>query len=134
MKVPIKVNHPALIWHGFIPAGQKLWNLFRNTGVLPYTSTFPEPSSRVHRQAQAAGSLVLYPPNMGTPSEVIKNLETGIVSYSPWADTIQELVESGKWKEIGVKAREFAISERWEVQAQRFNTLIERIKGETQCH
>lgn len=119
---PQRLNHPALIWHGFVPAGEMLFDIFRTTGVLPYTSTFPEPSSRVHRQAQAAGSMVLYPKDMGTPSEVISHLETGIVSdIAGWADVIEDFVSSGVWKEISQRSRIFAVSEKWSVQAARFN-------------
>lgn len=129
--IPQKLNHPALVWQGSIKNSQKLFNLFNVCGILPYTSTFKEPSSRAHRQAQAAGCLVLYPPNMGTPSELITNGQTGIVSEpSTWPDKIVELVNSGEWETIGKKAREFAVSQNWKVQADNFYNLIEKISKE----
>jgi len=125
VKQPQKIQHPALVWHGSISNGPKLWNMFNDTGILPYTSTFKEPSSRAHRQAQAAGSLVLYPPNMGTPSELIENNITGVVdNQSLWPDRIIDLIKSGKWLEIGQNARKFAESQSWKVQAENFNNLI----------
>lgn len=125
-----QIKHPALVWHGNVSNGPKLWNMFNRCGVLPYPSTFQEPSSRAHRQAQAAGSLVLYPRNMGSPSELIKHGETGIVSEpTMWADTIHSFVETGLWKEIGARARLFAESEDWNVQAKRFTQYFERILG-----
>lgn len=115
-------SHPAIVWRGNIPNGPELWHLFGRTGILPYTSTFMEPSSRAHRQAMAAGSLVLYPPDMGSPSELIQGDRTGIVEpIRVWADRIQELVQTGRWREIGGAARAYAESESWYVQTQRFN-------------
>lgn len=126
-----RVNHPAIIWHGNVNNGPKLWDLFNTTGILPYTSTFFEPSSRAHRQAQAAGSMVLYPPRMGTPSELIVDDQTGIVrDPSRWVDIIEEKVKSGDWERLGKNARDFAVSENWDVQAERFNRLFENILGE----
>ncbi len=102
--------------------GPELWNLFNENGVLPYTSTFMEPSSRCHRQAMAAGSLVLYPPDRGTPSDLIDDGITGIVQRPHlWADLIHDHVTSGRWKEIGDNARSYALSESWPVQAARFH-------------
>lgn len=124
-------NHPALVMRGNVSNGPELWNLFNSTGVLPYTSCFKEPSSRAHRQAQSAGSLVMYPKNMGTPSDLIESGKTGIVAdIDTWSDTINDLVQSGKWKEIGDNARKLAVSENWEVQSKRFNNLMERLIGE----
>lgn len=124
-----KIHHPAIIWEGNVQNGQRLWNLFNSCGVLPYTSTFKEPSSRAHRQAQAAGSLVLYPPNMGSPSELILNASTGVIAdVGMWADKIGNLVSSGEWKNIGMNARNFAESENWQVQAKRFTTFFTEIK------
>lgn len=123
--VPQQIKHPALVWEGNVPNGPALWNLFNECGVLPYTSTFMEPSSRAHRQAQSAGSLVLYPPNMGSPSELIEGDRDGVVSDPKgWPRKILQLVNSGAWKKIGAAAREKAVSENWDVQARRFNVLV----------
>ena len=109
---------------------QKLWNMFNETGVLLYTSTFKEPSSRAHRQAQAAGSLVMYPPNMGTPSRVITDNETGFMRpIDTWVDTLLKLQQSD-YERICNNARQLAISERWEIAAKRFNNTISKILGE----
>lgn len=125
VRPPEHVKHPALVWHGSVPNGPKLWDLFNTTGVLPYTSTFMEPSSRAHRQAQAAGSLVLYPPNMGSPSELIVDGMTGVVApTSTWVERILELVRSGQWFDMGKRARAFAETQTWKVQAQNFNALV----------
>lgn len=122
------VAHPAFIWHGSVQNGQKLWDLFNKCGVLPYTSTFKEPSSRAHRQAQAAGSLVLYPPAMGTPSDLIGHDVNGIVSDpSGWADEIHQKVTSGDWRRLGTNARQLALSENWDVQGKRFTSLFQSI-------
>lgn len=124
-------SHPSIVYHGNVSNGPKLWELFNSSGILPYTSCFKEPSSRAHRQAQAAGCLVLYPPGMGTPSELIQHERTGIVEpIAKWADRIRDFAVHKKYTEIGRQAREFAISESWAVQAQNFNRLIEKIKGE----
>ena len=121
-------KHPALIDHGFVKNGPDLWRLFNSCGVMPYTSTFPEPSSRSHRQAMAAGSLVLYPPNMGTPSFLLQHMKTGVVSdYNEWPRTILRLVSSGEWSKIGKNAREYAKSESWAVQASRFVAYFEKV-------
>jgi len=128
---PDHVVDPALVWEGNVSNGPALWNLFNTSGILPYTSTFMEPSSRAHRQAQASGALVLYPPNRGTPSELIENDRDGIVSDPiGWDRKILQLVLSGKWKEIGDNARKLAVSENWSVQASRFNQLMEKLLGE----
>ena len=126
---PRQFSHPAVVWQGSVPNGKRLWDLFNWTGVLPYTSTFREPSSRAHRQAQAAGSMVLYPPSMGTPSDLILGDRTGVVAPAAgWVDTILDYVNDGRWREIGQRAREYAVSENWAVQAQRFNKLFEGIR------
>lgn len=127
------ISHPGIKFHGNVPNGPKLWKLFNDCGILPYTSVFKEPSSRAHRQAQAAGSLVLYPPGMGSPSELIESDRTGIVApTSEWVDIIMEyVVKTDKWKKIGEQAREMAVSENWAVQAERFNTLLKKIKEST---
>lgn len=125
------IVHPAFVWHGSVPNGGQLQELFNKCGVLPYPSTFKEPSSRAHRQAQAAGSLVLYPPAMGTPSDLIGDDQNGIVSDpAGWADIIHHKVVSGDWRRLGKNARELALSENWDVQAARFNKLFESIIGE----
>lgn len=126
-----RVNHPAIEWRGNVPNGPELWKLFNETGVLPYTSTFVEPSSRAHRQAQSAGSLVFYPPNMGTPSETIQQAVTGVVTDpASWLELIVQTVASGEYDRVSTAARQFALSENWAVQAHRFNKLFERILGE----
>lgn len=120
---------PAWKFHGNLKNSEKLWNLFNTCGIFPYTSTFPEPSSRAYRQAQAAGCMVLYPPNMGSPSGYIRNGVDGIVApVSEWKDIILENIRTGEWKEIGRRAREFALSENWEVQTKRFNKFMENYK------
>jgi len=124
-------SHPAVIVHGPVPCGQKLFDLFNDCGVFPYTSTFVEPSSRSHRQAQAAGSLVLYPPDMGSPSELIQSPITGIVApVQEWPRIIQERVQDGSWRDIGAHAREFAVSQSWAVQSQNFNMLATKLMAE----
>ena len=124
------ITHPAIEFHGNVPNGPELWKLFNRCGVLPYPSTFTEPSSRAHRQAQAAGSLVLYPPHMGSPSYLIQDLMTGIVSDpQQWPAQIFHLIGTGAWADIGKRAREYAISENWQVQAKRFNELFGKILG-----
>lgn len=123
-----KISHPAIVWQGNVPNGPRLWDLFNWCGTLPYTSNFMEPSSRAHRQAMAAGSMVLYPPGMGTPSELIVNDGTGIVApIHTWADKILQRVEDGSWKELGQRAREYAVAENWNTQARMFNLVIEEI-------
>lgn len=124
-------NHPAIVIHGALPCRSELFDLFNTTGVFPYTSTFLEPSSRAHRQAQAAGSMVLYPPDMGSPSELIQSPLTGIVApIQDWVRTIQDRVYDGSWRDIGVAARRFAVSQSWAVQSQNFNNLAARLLAE----
>jgi glycosyltransferase involved in cell wall biosynthesis len=121
-----KIDHPAVVWHGSLNNGVELWDLFNCSAILPYTSTFLEPSSRAHRQAQAAGAMVLYPPNMGSPSELIQNGLTGIVEpIGKWSSIILKNVNSGEWKVIGDFARVFAETQTWKVQAQNFNKLFD---------
>lgn len=122
----MKRSHPALIWHGQLKNGPELWNLFNTSGVLPYTSCFKEPSARVHRQAMSAGSLVLYPDNMGSPSFLIPD-DAGIVApVDTWVESIYREVSSCGWMTYGHAAREYAISENWAIQAQRFNKFFEQ--------
>lgn len=119
-------NYPGVTFKP-LKNGPELWNLFNTCGILPYTSTFPEPSSRCHRQAQAAGCVVLYPPFMGTPSQQIDDDETGFVRpISEWPELIRDIINSGDYKRIGQNARDFAVSENWEVQAQRFYNFLLR--------
>ncbi len=115
------LKHPGVQHKPGLRNGPILCDLFNTAGILPYSSTFPEPSSRCHRQAQSAGCLVLYPPNMGTPSHTIENGLTGIVEdVSLWPDVILSMVSSGRISEIGHNARTFALTENWAVQANRF--------------
>lgn len=115
------LSHPGVRHLPGLRNGQRLWDLFNRSGVLPYSSTFPEPSSRCHRQAMAAGSMVLYPPGMGTPSRLIEPNLTGIVEHpDAWPEIIHQAVTSGRWSEIGQNARTYALTENWPVQASRF--------------
>lgn len=127
-KPPQMFKHPAIIWRGNVGNGPDLWSLFNKTGILPYTSTFKEPSSRAHRQAMAAGSMVLYPPGMGTPSDLIISDGNGIVApVDMWVDTILDYVKSGRWRELGERARNYAVAENWSVQAKMFNSVFSEI-------
>lgn len=125
------IHHPAIKFRGKVPNGPELWKLFNESTFLPYTSTFMEPSSRAHRQAQAAGAMVLYPPGMGSPSELIVDGQTGVVSpVSGWEERILSSIESKEYEKIGSLARDFAVSEDWSVQTKRFIALMERLVGE----
>lgn len=127
------VRHPAIVWHGNVPNGPRLWDLFKSCGILPYTSTFREPSSRAFRQAQAAGSLVLYPPDMGSPSRFIRDGVDGFVrNIGEWEHLIVDTVNSyADYDRISAAARAMAESESWTVQAQRFNERIGKIVEES---
>lgn len=119
------LKHPGVRHLGCVPNGQALWDLFNRCGILPYASTFPEPFSRAVRQAMSAGSMVLYPPEMGCPSRVIENNLTGIIEQPEhWPDIISSFVSSGRWEEIGKNARTYAISESWPVYAKRFHSFF----------
>lgn len=119
------LSHPAVTHLPGLRNGPKLWDLFNSSGILPYSSRFMEPSSRCHRQAMAAGSMVLYPPNMGTPSQLIENGMTGIVEEPrEWPDIIYQRVSDGSWEDLGKNARTLAVSESWQVQAQRFHRFF----------
>lgn len=119
------LSHPGVRHLPGVRNGPRLWDLFNSAGILPYSSTFLEPSSRCHRQAMAAGCLVLYPPDMGSPSRLIEDGLTGIVADpSVWPEAISRLVASGQWEDIGRNARTFALTESWAVQAQRFHRFI----------
>ncbi len=121
------LRHPAVDHRPSVRNGPELWGLFNESGFLPYSSTFPEPSSRCHRQMMAAGGVVLYPPGMGTPSFLIESGHTGIVSSpSAWPEQITKMIETGQWKTIGKNAREYAVSENWAVQAQRFYNFFSK--------
>ena len=124
------IRFPGIVWHGNVSNGPKLWELFNKTGILAYTSTFREPSSRAHRQAQAAGSLVLYPPDMGTPSDLIRENGGGIVApVKEWPRLIvKSFLSSGEDScvTLGNVARQVALSENWAVQAKRFNDFFQR--------
>lgn len=121
--------HPAFDFYSNLDNGPELWNLFNESGFLPYTSTFEEPSSRAHRQAMAAGCVVLYPPNMGTPSDLITDNVDGFVRpLSEWVDIITRLSsDKEEFDRISQNAREHAIRENWEVQANRFNELFKEL-------
>lgn len=121
------LKHPGVRHLPGVRNGSKLWDLFNSAGVLPYSSTFPEPSSRCHRQAMAAGCLVLYPPNMGTPSQLIEDGLTGIVTDpSLWPEVIHRLVSTDRWRDFGHNARTFTLSENWAVQARRFHQFFSK--------
>lgn len=116
------LRHPGVRHLPGLRNGPELWGLFNRATYLPYSSTFPEPSSRCHRQAMAAGCVVLYPPNMGSPSDLIETGLTGMVEpISLWPDVIHSMSMTGRHAEIGHNARQFALSENWEVQARRFH-------------
>lgn len=127
-----EIGHPAFEAHKNLDNGPKLWNLFNNSGFLPYTSTFMEPSSRAHRQAMAAGCIVLYPPNRGTPSDLIADNINGFVRpVSEWVDIITSLSEDEEeFNRISKNARDYAVGENWQVQAQRFNELFGTMKND----
>lgn len=119
------LNHPGVTHRAGLRNGPELWELFNSAGVLPYSSNFPEPSSRCHRQAMAAGCMVLYPPNMGSPSELIEDGMTGIIADPIlWPDVIHRRICDGTWEDLGKNARTFAKSEDWSVQAKRFYRFI----------
>jgi hypothetical protein len=121
------LKHPAVKHVPGVRNGQQLWDLFNDAGFLPYSSTFPEPSSRCHRQAMAAGSVVLYPPGMGTPSRLIENNLTGMIEHPDvWPEIIHDLVKTGRWEEIGYNARSYALTEDWRTQAQRFHRFFSK--------
>lgn len=126
------VKHEAITIHRNLDNDPKLWNLFNECGFLPYTSTFKEPSSRVHIQAMAAGCVVLYPSDMGTPSELIKDTFTGHVggSIDDWIKIILDHTkywECDREQQLRRSARVHAISENWEIQTERFNKLFNKI-------
>lgn len=121
------LKHPGVRHLPSVRNGPQLWELFNSAAVLPYSSNFPEPSSRCHRQAMAAGCLVMYPPNMGSPSQLIEDGLTGIVADpSLWPDVIHDHICSGRWEEFGHNARTFALSESWAVQARRFHDFFSK--------
>lgn len=115
------LKHPGVTHLPGVRNGTVLWELFNKAAFLPYSSTFPEPSSRCHRQAMAAGCTVLYPPGMGTPSRLIEHGLTGIVEQPDiWPDIVNGMATSGRWQDVGRNARAYALSENWSTQARRF--------------
>jgi hypothetical protein len=121
------LRHPGVTHLRGVRNGPQLWELFNRSSFLPYSSNFLEPSSRCHRQAMAAGSVVLYPPDMGTPSRLIETGMTGIVEpIGIWPDVIDTMVKTGRWAEVGRNARQLALSESWAVQAQRFHRFFSK--------
>ncbi len=57
---------------------------------------------------------------------MIQNGVTGVVcDPSNWVDIIYNDVLSGYWRYYGQNAREYAVSENWQIQAQRFNKFLE---------
>lgn len=121
--------HPAIVFHKNLKNGPELWNLFNTSAFLPYTSQFKEPSSRSHRQAQAAGQFVFYPPDMGSPSYLIRHDFDGwVCSPEIWPAIIDDIVTNWDFPEmhtIARRARQLALDENWEVQARRFNKYFE---------
>jgi glycosyltransferase involved in cell wall biosynthesis len=114
------MNHPAIIAHGNLANGPELWNLFNTSGILPYTSTFKEPSSRAHRQAMAAGCVVYYPPDMGTPSELLDGGKGYVMPPEQFVTNISQNAGTVSHETTRRIAREYAVSESWKVQAKRF--------------
>ena len=92
-----------------------------------------EPSSRAHRQAMAAGCVVLYPPDRGTPSELLTDGLDGIIrDPAEWPEIILNLSQdTGRYERISKNARDHAVRENWEVQAKRFNKLFEEIRNDS---
>lgn len=129
----LTIGHPAIRLHRNLNNGPELWDLFNKAGFLPYTSTFMEPSSRAHRQAMAAGCVVLYPPNKGTPSELLTDGFDGIIrDPADWPEIILNLSQdTGRYERISKNARDHAVKENWEVQAKRFNELFEGIRNDS---
>ncbi len=124
--------HPAIVFHKNLKNGPELWNLFNTSAFLPYTSQFKEPSSRAHRQAQAAGQFVFYPPDMGSPSYLIDHSTTGwVCSPDSWSSIIDRTVtnwDDYKIQSMSKRARQLAINENWEVQARRFNKYFQGLR------
>lgn len=123
-------RHPAFVDHGNLKAGDELWDLWNSCSILPYSSTFPEPSCRCHRQSQASGMVVLYPPKMGTPSELIDHGVTGLVlPISEWPRALLDVTREG-YPVVSSRARKLAEDESWPVQSQRFyETVYEIAQG-----
>lgn len=124
------VSHPGVKIHHNLRNGPALWRLFNESMFVPYPSVFAEPSSRVHRQGQAAGACVVYPPDAGSPSELIQSGRTGyVIPYDAgeWANHIDLLRDIGAAEEVGRCARMFAVTEDWSVQAQRFRLVCDEL-------
>lgn len=118
-------NHPAFVVHKNLNNGPELWELFNKCAFLPYTSNFREPSSRAHRQAMAAGCVVLYPEKMGTPSDLIQDGVDGVVApIEKYKDAILDLSKNTSFEFFSKEARRSALKENWQVQAIRFNNVI----------
>lgn len=133
VKEPLSVSHPGIKVHRNIKNSPELWDMFNTSMFVPYTSTFMEPSSRVHRQGMSAGSVVLYPSDRGSPSELIINGRTGVIIPQSlnkhfWALKINEIRENGQHLSIGTQARMFSLTEDWSVQAERFNRVIKELR------
>lgn len=128
-RLPAVTDRSAIVMHGHVPSGPRLFDLFATSAFLPYTSCFPEPSCRVVRQSQACGTVVLYPPSMGHPSEFIEDGVTGFVRpVAEFERLILDLVDDpGRRAAIGIAAREQAIAERSEVQALRFGERVGKL-------
>jgi hypothetical protein len=120
-------KHPALVDRGYVKNGPELWELWNSCSILPYASSFKEPSSRAHRQSQSAGMVVLYPPDMGSPSRLIEHGRTGLVL--PLGQWPRALLEAARGKHDVVRSggRELAVSEDWRVQASRFRKTVSEI-------
>jgi glycosyltransferase involved in cell wall biosynthesis len=124
VKAPFSLSHPAIVVHRNLRNGPELGDLFNTSSFVPYTSTFPEPSSRVHTQGQAAGCVVLYPPNVGSPSSMIVDGETGYVrDVTSWADLIQGM-DDETFQRVSRGARDHSLTQRWGVRATQFKALL----------
>ncbi len=70
-----------LCYHSYLPPyQQEHWQLFKMCEYLVYPSTFTEPSSRVVTHARGAGCVILYPPDMGSPSDFLTHNVDAIVT------------------------------------------------------
>jgi glycosyltransferase involved in cell wall biosynthesis len=123
-------SFPGVKAHHYV-SGEKLWDFFRHAAFVPYTSTFPEPSSRVHRQGQSCGSVVLYPEKMGTPSDIIAvEQPCGVLMRQPfnpeaWAREIISINSNDDlYEELTRGARRLALREDWSIQAERFSLFV----------
>jgi len=70
-----------LHYHSYMPPYTKEhWDLFKKCEYLVYPSVFTEPSSRVTTHARGAGCVILYPPNMGSPSDFLTHQVDAIIA------------------------------------------------------